>query len=140
MSVDQTSLLQGKTIKSVHVSRGEEVLRFDLTDGNSVYWTADNIDWCSNCWFADITGFNALVGGTVASVKEIEGHTLADPMTNRSRQDIDKVYGHTVTTDKGRASIILRNSSNGFYCGCRYECSKCYNNYEWREITDDWSA
>lgn len=131
------TLLQGKTIKSIHVSQGESALRFDLSDGASVYWITDG-DCCSESWFADITGFAALIGGTVASVDDVE--IGEDPNDGRSRQEVDQVYGYTVTTDKGRASIVFRNSSNGYYGGDMGEALGETCKREWREITDDWSA
>jgi hypothetical protein len=130
------TLLQGKTIKAVFVSDGESTLRFECSDGSSVLWKTDG-DCCSESWFADITGFAALAGGTVAGVDRVE---MPEPADGRSRQEVDSAYGYTVTTEKGQASIVFRNSSNGYYGGDMKEMTEEPQGCKWSEITDDWSA
>jgi hypothetical protein len=130
--------LQGKTITSIFVSQGESTLCFCLSDGTRVLWDTDG-DCCSESWFADIIGVDALIGGTVASIEELPD--VDNPQDNRSRQDVDTVYGYDVTTNKGRATVAFRNSSNGHYGGSMTEgIPTDADTVGWKQITEDWSA
>lgn len=126
--------LVGKKINAIFVdAEDQDVLQFK-TDGGDVIYEGYG-DCCSETWFADITGFDALIGGTVISVETVE---MPDPEDGRSRQDYDKVYGYKIITDKGHADIVYRNSSNGYYGGSCDLTTKESNNMT--QITDDWSA
>lgn len=127
--------LLGKKILKIFVSDNQEILSFD-TDKGLVSYKATG-DCCSESWFADITGVDALLGATPSEIKYLElGEDIDD---GRSRQDVDQIYGFKITTEKGYADIIFRNSSNGYYGG------GLTNYYEslpegMVEITDDWQA
>jgi hypothetical protein len=132
--------LIGKQVTGLFVSQGEGDLKFTLQDptDNPVLVSAAG-DCCSETWFADIVGVANLIGGVVASVEDLQG--LPDVDDNRTRQEVDQVYGVRVKTEKGDCDIIFRNSSNGYYGG---ELTPFYSDYreprEWREITEDWQA
>lgn len=129
--------LVGHTIASVDVSRGEGLMRFVHDGGQMVLDTYG--DCCSETWFADLTGFDALIGSPVISAEEIELSGPSEP-DGRSRQDCDDFYGIVITTAKGRCDIVYRNSSNGYYGG---GCSFGYElppGMVMTPITDDWSA
>ena len=68
----------------------------------------------------------------------MEGYNIND---GRSRQKIDEAYGYKITTDKGHADIIFRNSSNGHYGGWLKNANilKEIPN-DLKEIRSDWSA
>lgn len=127
--------LIGKRIDRIFVSEDEDYLVFE-TDAGDVVWETYG-DCCSTTWFADLLGYQALAGARVVSIE------LADlePEDNspRTRQEYDRLYGMKITTDKGNADIIYRNSSNGYYGGnallAKERPSKAL-----REITDDWQA
>lgn len=106
--------LIGKKITGLRVNDDQTVLAFD-TDQGAVYYIAYG-DCCSESWFADITGVGALIGGTVRMVDEVkmDGYNVDD---GRGRQESDQAYGYKITTDKGYADIVFRNSSNGYYGG-----------------------
>ena len=95
-------------------------------------------DCCSETWFADITGVGALIGGTVQTADEVsmDGYNVED---GRTRQECDEAYGYKLTTDKGYADIVFRNSSNGYYGGS-IELLKRELPEGMIAITDDWQA
>jgi hypothetical protein len=132
--------LVGRTIIGLHVIQGEHVVRVDTTSG-SLFLVAVG-DCCSETWFADIIGVDALIGGVVASVEETELPDAGSRQDGRTRQEVDEFYSITFVTNIGRSTIAYRNSSNGYYGGwCRVErdLPEWANGREWREIREDWS-
>lgn len=127
--------LIGKTISRVFVSEGEEQLVFEVDEGLLIY-DAEG-DCCSQSWFSDLTGVRALLGGKVSLAEEI---SMDDYNVNdgRGREDVDQVYGYNLVTDKGRANVVFRNSSNGYYGGTLEAGTKLADVLV--EITDDWMA
>jgi hypothetical protein len=128
--------LVGKTIRKVFVSDDQGVLWFECADGG--FGLETEADCCSETWFADITGFDALPGGVVQSVEELD-MTEYNVNDGRTRQEYDQAYGFSIKTDKGTATIAYRNSSNGYYGGCLKD-SQPSKPDALKEITDDWSA
>ena len=128
--------LIGKKITGLRINEDQSVLAFDTDQGVIAYdaWG----DCCSETWFADITGVGALIGGTVQTADEVsmDGYNVED---GRTRQECDEAYGYKLTTDKGYADIVFRNSSNGYYGGeirlMKGELPKVMI-----AITDDWQA
>lgn len=129
--------LLGKTITGLRVRDGEDILVFDHPDGT---WTAyaTHGDCCSETWFADIVGVNALINATVLEVQDVE---LEDDADERTRQEYDRFYGVKLKTDRGYVDIVYRNSSNGYYGGdislYRSDSLPVGN---FTTIADDWSA
>lgn len=127
--------LIGKKVNSLLVSKGEEYLVFE-TDHGDVVWGTD-ADCCSETWFADILGVNALLGATVADVEIMEN--VPEVEDGRCRQESDSFYGMKIKTDRGIVDVIYRNSSNGYYGGnARLENER--PKVELRPINDDWQA
>jgi hypothetical protein len=126
--------LIGKKVNALLVNSDQSILVFD-TDGGDVVYRTDG-DCCSETWFADITGVQALVGGTVADAEEVEMAAVED---GRTRQEYDQFYGVKIKTDKGYADIVYRNSSNGYYGGSIDHVSMDRPD-DMTAITDDWSA
>jgi hypothetical protein len=131
---DNWQALTGRRIDKIEVEPGEEYIRFQ-TDAGPLAWITDG-DCCSETWFADIVGVKALLGATVTKVENVEIPEVED---GRTRQEVDSFYGVSITTDRGVAKIIYRNSSNGYYGGdarpdAQHVPSKLV------EITDDWQA
>jgi len=132
--------LIGKIVTKISVAdQGTEypegVLIFE-TDSGKMHYVTD-ADCCSETWFADITGVDALLGVVVKDAVRID---LDEPKDGRTRQEEDQAYGVKITTERGVCDIVYRNSSNGYYGG---GCSLAvdYNGAtNVREITDDWSA
>ncbi len=62
--------LAGKTVNEIYIMDGEEVIVFD-TDKGKVAFEGDG-DCCSETWFADFTGIEAVLGQTIQSVQELD--------------------------------------------------------------------
>lgn len=128
--------LIGVKIFGLRINEDQSILVFDTDRGAIAYevWG----DCCSETWFADITGVAALIGGNVRAVEDVnmDGYNTLD---GRTRQEYDLAYGVKLTTDKGYADIVFRNSSNGFYGG-DIELLRGDLPEGLTAITDDWSA
>ena len=128
--------LIGTKINGISVNDDQSILSFDTDQGEVTYQAWG--DCCSESWFADITGVSALLGATVAGVEEVslDGYNVND---GRCRQEEDSAYGYKITTDKGYADIVFRNSSNGYYGG---DIGLIDNRPQngMKAITDDWHA
>jgi hypothetical protein len=116
--------LIGREIQAIYVERGEQRIVFETNIGPLAYETEG--DCCSETWFADIMGVDALLDGSVYTVEDVD---LPDPDDGRSRQEEDSAYGVRITTDRGVGDIVYRNSSNGYYGG---SCSRG------RDVSTDW--
>ena len=127
--------LVGKVVRYVFVAPGEETLWFVLVGGEVVCWSTEG-GCCSETWFSDITGFEALIGSPILSVRNLE-LSVDD---GRCRQDYDTFYGVEFVTHKGRCHVAYRNSSNGYYGGdSSMEVVQTLPE-NLKEIVDDWSA
>lgn len=126
-----------KKIISLYIGEDERSLIFKTNEGLFGYFAEG--DCCSESWFADITGVDALINGTVSEVGYIsmDGYNVED---GRGRQLSDEAYGIKITTDKGVSRIVYRNSSNGYYGGYLEEIIDPAIDNKVREITDDWMA
>lgn len=102
--------LLGKRISTVRKSADATALAFD-TDAGPVAYAAFG-DCCSESWFNHVVGLDCLIGG---SVRDVE--VLPEAEAEATRQERDIVYGWRIHTDKGTASVEMRNSSNGYYGG-----------------------
>lgn len=128
--------LVGKTITSIAVNSDQSILSFG-TDQGQVNFEVYG-DCCSTSWFADITGVHSLIGAKVAKAEEVslDGYNVND---GRCRQDEDQAYGYKITTDKGYADVVFRNSSNGYYGGELCDGPSVAPD-GMTPITDDWRA
>lgn len=105
--------LVGRKVLKLFVGPREESLYFELDDGKVLYVDTE-ADCCSETWFADIVGVQALLGWEIRSVEEM--NVLGGDDT-RTRQEYDRYYGFKITTMYGQCDFIYRNSSNGYYGG-----------------------
>ena len=129
--------LIGKKITGIFVNEYQSELIFNTDQGLIGYYTLT--DCCDETWFADIIGVSALLGGVVQSSEEVPMVEISD---NRTRQEIDKIYGIKIKTDKGYVDIIFRNSSNGYYNGSieLFIPEEAILFDKMTAITDDWHA
>ena len=130
--MDGLKSLVGKTIRAIFVSPGEGQLLFKTDEGDVGYHVWG--DCCSESWFADLTGVDALIGGTVTETEDVK---YSEPNDDRTRQEHDVVYGYKIKTSKGHADLSFRNSSNGYYGG---DLESGDAPEATVAITDDWSA
>lgn len=131
--------LIGLVVRALYVAAGEGTLYF-VTDNGVIAYEAEG-DCGSESWFADVTGVSAILGKRVQSVARGELPDGYDASSDRTRQLHDECYGYTITTAAGRASIVFRNSSNGYYGGSLCDAQQLDAVPDGaRRITDDWSA
>lgn len=129
--------LIGKTIVSIYVNDDQSELVFETNEGQIRYVT--DADCCSETWFADLIGVEAIINQEILSVEDLEiPESLQDD--SRSRQDSDSYYGVKLTTIKGYCDIVYRNSSNGYYSGDAGYYKEPIDISSWKQITEDWSA
>lgn len=109
--------LIGQTIDEIRLSEDNETIVFKCGAEYIGYRT--DADCCSETWFADILGVDALLGATVLQIVEMPWDMFDNYNINdgRCRQVEDAVYGYKLRTNRGYADIIFRNSSNGYYGG-----------------------
>lgn len=129
------SALIGLTVRAVAVNEDQSIIVFEMDEGAIAYETYG--DCCSETWFADLIGYDRLVGHKVISVEKID---LPEPHDARNRQEYDQAYGIKITTDRGYSELIYRNSSNGYYGGDAYRMRDFPVYVDFTPITDDWSA
>lgn len=135
--VSLSSALVGQTVRAIDLDADEQHWLVFVTDAGEVALEAEG-DCCSETWFADLTGVEALIGQTVLGVEEVP---MPDPDDDRGRQEHDIAYGLRITTPRGRADIVYRNSSNGYYGGCyRVHESRPAGSTRWRRITGDYPS
>ena len=134
MSLD---LLKDREIREVYVSEDDEDMFF-VADGGLVRVSLEG-DCCSQSWFSDIYNFDALLG-RVSEATEIDMPDY-DVHDGRTRQEVDSAYGIAVSTNKGTAKIVFRNSSNGYYGGYIHSVQIVDKRLDGlNRITDDWKA
>lgn len=117
------SLLVGETIVGIYVSKCQHNLYFQTARQPNVIQWETQADCCSETWFADIYNVKAILNTPILEVSSIR---LPEELTEqdiRHRQDpyCDQFYGHNIKTAKGTATIVYRNSSNGYYGGWHQE-------------------
>ena len=112
--------LVGKTITGLYLSEDDELLSF-ITSDNKVMQYATMNDCCNVVWFNHISGYECLIGATVAEVTA-RGWSDVDDTTDYVKGDDAEDQGFwTIKTNKGYFDIEVRNSHNGYYGG-----SVCY--------------
>lgn len=144
-------LLLGRTVRQILMESGEERMQFVCEDGDRLDFVTDG-DCCSETWFADIVGVDAILGQPITVAEAVD---LPDPEDDRTRQECDSAYGFRLFTAKGCCDFVYRNSSNGYYGG---SCDVYINGIvegtiwrkqfmlpvvdasAWKEITEDFSA
>ena len=85
-----------------------------LSDGTTNTLTPDG-DCCSRCFINDVDGAEALKGGTLIRVEDLE---LVKG--DQNEDDVIDRWGHRLITDKGICTIGMRLEHNGYYGGTLY--------------------
>lgn len=113
MSKTKNHPLIGKTITAVHLAADNQALRFDVEGAEPIVARTED-DCCSYTWVESLDNVDALIGGTVAAVEDIDMPELG---YDHEEYDVLAFYGCRITTDKGHCTIDYRNDSNGYYGG-----------------------
>lgn len=136
-----TDALIGQMVMGLHVGPEEHQL---LLIGHSEAFILDTDgDCCSESWWADINGVQQLIGEQITKVEEIEMPDFmqrALSADGRSRQGEDRIYCVKLTTTRGAADLVFRNSSNGYYGGdwsLRQAKFEDLLRHEWRPVIKD---
>jgi len=132
--------LIGKTITKLTVS--EDGIYLEAWMGEeSLAWIVEG-DCCSQSWFNDILGLEALLNSPIQSIEYVDLPDLENG-DDEGYGDRTQVYGHKFKTLKGYAEIIFRNHSNGYYGGWCEEVVLPQNlkdPIKWINVTEDWTA
>ena len=125
-------VLIGTTINQIAMNDRHDIMRVTY-DNVFVRFFETEGDCCSTSWFEEIFNIDALIGGKVQAVEDIPDMPEApNPLKE------DQLYGIKVTTSKGTAKIVFRNSSNGYYGGYIQECTPKYcARVEFEPVTTD---
>ena len=107
--------LIGKTVHQVLADPDRYVWRFVTDQGNMDYYCF--ADCCSESWVNHVESIDALIGHKVLGVEEFDMFGMLGVEPEPTKQEVDQVMFHRITTDKGVCVIEFRNSSNGYYGG-----------------------
>lgn len=130
--------LVGRTVLGIFVAPTQGSIAF-RTDTGFVRFDVDG-DYCSEAWIADLLSVDALLDAVVVGVEDLDlpNYNVDD---GRCRQEVDAVYGIQINTLRGRATLVFRNSSNGYYGGSMGRGVMIEQMPdEWTEVRADWSA
>lgn len=108
--------LVGKTVAKLEVNAEKKVIRFTLSDGSVLFASAVG-DCCSQSWFENLEGEEALIGNPVISVVDRKMPEAEDKTDGPEYGNLTQFYGWTLETSRGRFDIEMRNESNGYYGG-----------------------
>jgi hypothetical protein len=104
-----------KHVHEVYVSDDQHSLFFVLDWREEIVEYPVSGDCCSESWWADIVGVDALLGQKVIGIEVVDMPEVPDD--GRTRQEHDLAYGYKLKTTKGYVDLVFRNSSNGYYGG-----------------------
>jgi len=114
----RNEILVGRTIQSFQLNDERTELMFNMADGGKVLLETE-ADCCSETWIEGIDNEDALVGGTIRLVEDIDMPGLGDVPSPNHPEAVDVVayYGMKIETNRGTCVLDYRNSSNGYYGG-----------------------
>jgi hypothetical protein len=108
-------VLVGKQVQELLMDEDREHIAFVTDQGRYDFYCF--ADCCSESWINHVNFVDALIGGTVQSVDEVDMHSLLQVEPEATRQEHDQVMFYRIHTDKGTCVLEFRNSSNGYYGG-----------------------
>ena len=112
--VSQFGQLIGKIIEKVYISNDKSSLIFETEDSEFHHYTAFG-DCCNSVWFSHFNGIYDIIHQKVQSVEskdwmDVDGGYIGDDSCEESCM-------WTLSTNRGRIDIEVRNSHNGYYGG-----------------------
>lgn len=110
--------LMGEYLTGFYVSDDAQDVALQTSGGNTLVLEVDG-DCCSRSWFEEILGLNQLLDAEVITVEEIP---MPDPPQTADIPDggdaeVLQSYGLRIVTNRGAATLVYRNDSNGYYGG-----------------------
>lgn len=102
----------GKKISAIRINSTKDILVFNLADGCTLFASAIG-DCCSTSWFEHLSGIEALIGHEIIEIVE----RVMPEQEEKNKYEYIQYYGWTFVTERGRADLEMRNSSNGYYGG-----------------------
>ena len=114
-SYNEPKGLAGRRIAEVLTDAAHDTLQFVFDDGALLTMSAEG-DCCSKSWFHHVEGVDALRAGKIAAVEQANGSPRAGEEDGIEQESVE-TYFLRITTDRGRATVELRNESNGYYGG-----------------------
>lgn len=124
--------LIGAKIIRIFISADNQILAFATNKGIFKYVARG--DCCSQSWFNDITGVEALLNATVQNIEKVDL-----PDVCKSLSEYIQAYGYKIKTDRGYADIVFRNREWLLRGGYLEEIHLPSIDDD-KEITDDWIA
>ena len=109
MGYDDWKLIIGKKIKQPFYY--DQYVLLEMEDGG-IYQLEPEGDCCAHCFFQHINYPDALIGGTIAKVVNVEQDRLKD-----TDYEVVDVWAHKLITDKGVCMLEMRLEHNGYYGG-----------------------
>lgn len=131
------TVMVGRKVVGIDVAANDEAIRFRFEEGEPHVWAVEG-DCCSHSYWHEAFALNQLRGGTVANVIVVDDEL--PEADDADSYECLQVYGYRIVTDIGAATLVFRNSSNGYYGGWKYNTNDS-DSFKWREIAaGDWEA
>ena len=113
----KTRPLVGEHLLEMAISQDRQVLGVRTTTGISYVWA--EADCCSMSWIEHFD-FEDIIGGKLLGIRmrRVGYDELLPTAFPDFQQEADEQVFYELITDKGAATIEMRNSSNGYYGGC----------------------
>jgi len=128
--------LLGHRVLGIEIDHNEQrYLRFHTDKGDLCYYAWG--ECCSESWFYHVLGVDCLLDQQVTKCTVSIMGDIEDELV---RQDYDKLYKITITTERGYCDIEFRNSSNGYYGGWVEQVEDIPEDVLMTPITRDYTA
>ena len=117
LSDEVDGLLVGRLILGIYRNEDSTKLKFETGAAPDVFLSIESGSR-SESWVEEILNAELLIGAIVTMCESLDLESPKIPQYPPSeRQEYDKSYGWAIHGTKGTATVIYRNSSNGYYGG-----------------------
>lgn len=104
-------ILARRTIISAEINDSKDLVILE-TDKGKLFLTWEG-DCCANCFLANVSGTEFLIGATIVSVEDTEWRDIS----RVQYKDVVECMGTTIRTNKGTVTFETRLHHNGYYGG-----------------------